>query len=229
MVEATMKRINKRHHQILSIAVGCGALILASGLLCAVTQTDKVAIPSQRETLIKISANNQIAWVLCFGKDPVRLDEIYFKGPSGEKIKVSMLRNFFPGYITEYSYVNDSSVLKSFVASGFPEQNLPIPVIYSMNGKLVAGLGDGGSREADLNTAFLKEFNKLPMGFQQGLRDLFLFGFKATPGVSRMADNLLSPLGDGLGLEPYNVDEVLETDLDVVKTFKSEFNKCDPK
>jgi hypothetical protein len=221
-----MKRIIMKHHQILSLVFGFGALVFISILLCADTKKDSAAIPSKPETLISISANNQIAWFLCIGKDPHKLDEIFFKGPDGEKIKVSMLRNFFPGYITEFSYVNGTSVLKKFVASAFPEQNLPIPVIYNVNGKLVAGMGDGGSHEADLNNAFLKEFNNLPMGFQQGLRNLYLFGRNSTPGVISMIIALNS-LGDGLGLQPFNVSGLIETNLDIVKAFKSEFDKCD--
>jgi hypothetical protein len=218
-----------KHHQILSIAVGCGTLILVSGLLCAAAQTDKATIPAQPETLFNIIGNNQSAWALCIGKNHSKLDEICFKGPSGEKIKASMSGNYFPGYINEYSYVNDGSVFKLFAGSLFYKQNLPIPVIYSVNGKFIAGFGDSGPDEADLNTAVLKEFNKLPVGFQQGLREFYLFCTNAPSGVSDMADGLSSILGLGLGLKPYNVDKVIETNLDVVKAFKSEFNKCDPK
>ncbi len=181
------------------------------------------------ETLIEMSANNQSAWVLCVGEDNQKFDEIYFKGPSGEKIKVIRSGSYFPGYITEYSYVNDGAEFKAFSSSIFYKQNLPVPVIYSVNGKFVAGFGDSGSSEAELVNAVVKEFNKLPMGFQQALREFYLFGDNATIGVSYMAAALSTPLGEGLGLKPYDGDEVIETNLDIVKAFKAEFNKCDPK
>ncbi|MFA5261594.1 MAG: hypothetical protein WC450_10230 [Candidatus Omnitrophota bacterium] len=189
------------------------------------TQANNPTQSVQRETLIQITANNQVAQVLCFGNNPTKLDEIHFKGPGGDKIKVWVVRDYYPGYIFEFHHVGSASVFKSFTALGFSERGLPIPVINSFNGKIVAGLGDGGSRESDFHSESVKEFEKLDSGFQQALREFYLFCNETTPGVIFFTIPLIT-IGEELGLKPYPImDEMIEPDQNTIKAFKLEFTK----
>lgn len=188
-------------------------------------QSARGVIPDSPETLIAITASNQVAWVLCIGKDPSRLEEVYFMGPANDKLRVSAPeRGAFPGFIIEYTSIGPESTLKKFVAYEFMNQGLPVPVIYSFNGKLVTGLGDGGGRERELDAASLKEFEKLPSGFQQALKDFYLFCNGTTPGVALLTEALGSLVENGLGLKPYPLDdEMIETDPTRKKLIKKEF------
>ncbi len=205
-------------------------LLLAGAIVAAAiapigAQSSMGAIPGSPETLIAITANNQMAWVLCVGKDPSRLEEVYFKGPASDKLRVSAPeRGAFPGFVIEYTSIGPESTLKKFVAYEFMNKGLPVPVIYSFNGNLVPGLGDGGGREAELDAASLKEFEKLPSGFQQALKDFYLFCNGTTPGVSLLTEALGSLVENGLGLKPYPLDdEMIETDPACLKSIKREF------
>jgi hypothetical protein len=189
------------------------------------SQSLKNATLNSQETLIAITANSQVAWVLCVGKNPTRLEEVYFKGPSNDRIKIkAQERNAFPGFVIEYSYINSTSILKKYVAYEFMNQGKPIPVIFSFNGTLVTGFGDSGSQESELNAASLKEFEKLPSGFQQALKDFYLFCNGTTPGVAELTHALGGMIENELGLKPYPImDEMIETDRTKIKVIKKEF------
>lgn len=201
------------------------ALLLFAMLIGVNAQTTKEAARNPVETLFEITANGQTAWVLRVGKVAGGTKEVYFKGPGHDKIMVMATeRNPFPGFIIEFSYINSRATLKHFLAYEFGRQGKIIPAIYSFNGELVTGFGDGASQEAELDAACMKEFKKLPPGFQQALQDFYLFGNESTTGVDLLAVSLGSLIENGLGLKPYPVVDVrIETDQVVIRSIKKEF------
>ena len=87
------------------------------------------------------------------------------------------------GYTVTFFHVDSKSIFKKFMSIIFYKQNLPLPVIYTVNGTIIAGIADGGAKEKDLQTAVQKEFDKLPVEFQQAMREFYLFCDKSTPGL----------------------------------------------
>lgn len=215
-----MTKPSRRDRRIFS-----GAILLFAMVVCLDAQATKEATKNPVETLIEITANGQTAWVLRIGKVAGGPKEVYFKGPGHDRIKVMATeRNPFPGFIIEFSYINSRSTLKKFIAYEFGRQGKIIPVIYSFNGELVTGFGDGASQEAEFEAASLKEFKKLPSGFQQALQDFYLFCNDSASGVDILAVSLGSLIENALGLKPYPVmGERIETDQTVIRSIKKEF------
>ncbi len=215
--------MNKLHNPDCRLFWGVTLLVVMSACLDA--QTKKEVTRNPGETLIEITANGQIAWVLIVRSDAGRSKEIFFKGPTHDRIKVTAPeRSPFPGVVVDYSYINSRATLKKFVAYEFASQGKIIPVIYSFNGKLVTGFGDSASQEAELDAASLKEFKKLPPGFQQALQDFYLFCDGSSSGVDTLTVALGSLIENGFGLKPYPImNERTETDQSMIELIKKEF------
>jgi hypothetical protein len=162
-----------------TILIGCGIFLAFASLLAVGIS----ALPPSG-ILIEISGNGDFAQVLCFGKNTIIFDEVLFKGPSGSKIRVNMSKSKdrMSNTIT-YQHIDSKATFEIFMNTIFYKQNLPIPMIYTVNGTPIAGFADGGAKEKDLLNAMQKEFDKLPTGFREGLREFYLFCSKSTPGL----------------------------------------------
>jgi hypothetical protein len=210
-------KFHMKHSILLSMVLCLATFMLVSGLMGQDDAKTRKAMPP---TLIELCGNGETAQALCFGKAPYLIDEILFKGPSGVKIKLTRSRGYFPGDSWDFVHIGGHSVFTQWGSPIFYEQNLPVPVIYVINGVYIAGLGDGGSQEHNLEIALNKEFDKLPVNFQQGLREMYLFCDKATIGVATSIGPLRQVFGK---LETYKVQEFFSIDPIYVKMFQEEF------
>lgn len=221
-----MKRTMIRHLETLCVVIGCGILFSNPGSGYAdPANGGEFVISSPTGLLFDISANGELGQALCFGKKPWVLDEVWFKGPSGVKIRVKASKDENSlGNTTEFSHACVNSVFKVFMSTVFYEKNLPIPVIYTINGVVIAGLGDGGSKEKDLTAAVQKEFASLPGEFRQGLREFHAYSGMFNKGLFTMAASLSCIFGRHP--EAYRVEYMVNTNPLDIQEFKSEF-KCD--
>ncbi len=202
----------------LNLIFGCGIFLLIFHPLFAQSAPKY----PNGVVLFELSANGELAQALCFQKTFASFSEVLFKGPSGVKIRVVETKddNFF-GYTTEFIHVATRIAFKSTLSTIFFEQNLPIPVIYTMNGVVIAGIGDNGPREKELVAAVQKEFAKLPMEFQQGLREFYLYCNKSIIGLAGMAATLNCIFGKQV--EPSPVDKMINTNHFDIQAFEDEF------
>ena len=190
-------------------------------LLPLITQTDP--IPPKTTVFFEIHANGELAQVLCFGKTPNSFDEVLFKGPSGVKIRATRSKDEAAmGNNTEFSQVGTHNSFKIFMNTIFFKQNLPLPMIYTLNGVNVAGIADRGAQEKELMTAVLKEFSNLPIDFQQGLREFYQYCEKSNMGLLTMSAPLNCIFGKQV--EPFHVDQIINTNSLDVQNFQTEFN-----
>ena len=200
-----------------SLIAVCGLFVLAMQPLSA-----QAASRYKGTVFFEFRANGELAQVLCYQKNLVSFGEVLFKGPSGAKIRAIQTKdeNFF-GHTIEFTFLPSRIEFKSTSSTIFYEQNLPIPVIYVVNGVAIAGIGDGGAREKELNEKVHKEFAKLPMEFQQGLREFYLYCTKSVIGLVGMAVILDSIFGKQM--EPYQTDKLINTNSYDIQAFEDEF------
>ncbi len=173
--------------------------------------------------LIEIYGNNEVARALCFATSRYNYHEIFFKGPSGVKIRATDKKeDNFNGEIIEFSHVDGKSFLKISMGTLFYKQKLSIPFVYRLNNATIAMLSDGSAREKEILQKVQEEISKFPGEFQQGLQEFFLFGMKNTPGILVVA-SFLSPFF-GTKMDPYKVEAVINTNVLDIQSFQSEFN-----
>jgi hypothetical protein len=185
-----------------TILIGCGILLAFISLLAVGT-----TISPASGILIEISGNNEFAQALCFGKNPRVFDEVMFKGPSGSKIMASRSKDEDSfGLRFTFQHVDSKATLKIYMSTIFYDQNLPIPIIYIVNGTPIVGFGDGGAKEKDLLTAMQKEFEKLPAEFREALREFYLFTNKSNIGLLAMSSPLSCIFGKQA--EPYSTPSI---------------------
>lgn len=205
------------------IIVGCVLLFFAFGFLFAETVNTGPTTVASPGVLFEIVANGEMALALCFEKTPNTFNEVLFKGPSGIKIRATYKKDENAmGFTTEFSHVGGHSSFKVFMNMIFYEQNLPIPGIYTVNGVVIAGIGDGGEREREMQIAVKKEYNKLPNDFQQGLRELYSYGAKSNIGLMTLVAPLRFIIGDQV--EPFHVDQLIDRDPLAAQALQMEFN-----
>jgi hypothetical protein len=183
-------------------------------------------LPSSKGIVFyEFSSNGELARVLCFQKTFASFSEVLFKGPSGVKIRVTHAQdeNFF-GQTTEFMHVDTRIAFKSTTSTIFYKQNLPIPTIYTVNGVVIAGIGDGGAREKELFALVQKEFGKLPLEFQQGLREFYQYCANSVPALVVFS----APLGIIFykQVEPFHTDKMINTNPFDIRAFQDEF-KCE--
>jgi hypothetical protein len=129
--------------------------------------------------LFQLTADNgQAAQLLVTGGDKWSIGILLFRDPWNAKIRIDQKQEF-GGRVTSYTTVDGKTSLRYFAGTLFYKQKLPIPVIYDINGKQIAGLGDGGSQERELRRKSRDEFKSLPPDFQAALLNLCLFGLDA--------------------------------------------------
>lgn len=217
--------IDRHRDSMRSIGFRCLAVLLSLSAMGASHVTAEDAPKSL--TMILFKANGQTAEALLLGDPPYELtpDVVFFRGPSGTKIRASRSGQFVPAMTWEFAEVGGRGAFRYFLSSVFYKQDLPIPVIYELNGVTIAGLGDSGARERQLHTAVRKEFKKLPASFQQGLREFYLFCGAATPAVVWPASVLEGVLSDDEDLKPYSVEQQMDNDPKDVEAFQEEMTR----
>jgi len=173
--------------------------------------------------IIEIYGNNEVARALCFAKSRYNYHEVFFKGPSGVKIRATEKKeDNFDGDVIEFFQVNGNSFLKISMATVFYKQKLSIPVVYRLNDATIASLSDGSAREKEILQKVQEEISKFPGEFQQGLQEFFLFGTRKTFGIHIFAA-VLSPFF-GPKMDPYEVETVVNTNILDIQSFQAEFN-----
>lgn len=173
--------------------------------------------------IIEIYGNNEVARALCFATSRYNYHEVYFKGPSGVKIRATDKKeDNFDGEIIEFYHVDGKSFLKISMATVFYKQKLSIPVVYRLNDATIASLSDGSAREKEILQKVQEEISKFPGEFQQGLQEFYLFSTRNTPGLLVMA-SVLSPFF-GPKMDPYKVETVVNTNVLDIQSFQAEFD-----
>lgn len=200
-----------------NLIAACGLFLLALPTLLAQPDSKYKGV-----IMFEFRANGELAQALCYQNSPASFGEVLFKGPSGAKIRaVETKDEEFFGYTIEFTHVPTRISFKRTFSLVFYEQDLPIPVIYTVKGVVIAGIGDGGPREKELNNAVQKEFAKLPAEFQQGLREFYLYCSKSVIGLAGMAASLNCIFGKQM--EPSPVDKMINTNTYDILAFEDEF------
>jgi len=185
------------------------ASLVISLRLSAADEAKPAARASNAPSLYEVSAENgQVAYVQASADGRVCI----FRDPTGNRLNVENDGTYFPGFTITFSQPGSRSSVRVFGSLIFHEQKQPMPMIYDIAGKYVAGIGDGAELEKDMVKRMRSQYNKLPDRFKETMLSFYLFGDKGP---------------DEFGPSSAAVEEMVNQGPGVIKSYEVRTRKID--
>ncbi|MBD3359074.1 MAG: hypothetical protein GF363_18125 [Chitinivibrionales bacterium] len=188
-----------------------------------------LSLPPSPKGLLYLSNGNQKALMICVGQNPSNIKEIFFKSPSGVAIRGRVSDNLLNGSLFEFFYSTGNQIyfFKHLISISHASYGLLlVPLCSNINGKIIAGFysteGEQ-NQENSYNTQVTEDINRLPLRFQEGLRDLLLFGDKSLNGIHIIVTSL-HPFFKCIQTYDVEVEPLLNNDREIINRAMDQFS-----